>query len=539
MRNARLRVAVVAGAFLVTAAHAGGTQIREHTTSNPGQFGWNVAAVGDVNKDGVQDYAVGARGASAGTYSGAGRVSVYSGLDGSFLYDVVGDGGSQFLGASISRLLDVDNDGADDFLVGAPNFQSSSSPPGYVRIVSGADGSEIRRVTGPQAGVRFGSAVAWVGDIDGDHVPEFAVGAPGVTGANPGSVRVYSGATGAELTYLGKTGTGYGDNLGNAIAALNDVDNDGVPDFAVGAPGADPTHSGKLGIGQVLIVSGKTGAVLRTLNGKAVGDRFGEALSPCGDHDNDRVMDLLVGARGVKGVGEVSIWSGKKGRRLFSVRGVTKGGMFGIGVAGLDDLDGDGRAEIAVGAEMAGAGEVVVLSPEKRRLYFLHRGAPNDICGEFFAAIGDVNGDQHVDLLLGAWGAEKATVYSLSATPVPLPAAFSRLVKLAPPKASAPAPKGTLKLTVKGSLASAVFSATGLPVAPGAYFVAWVEDAVGSGSYLSVGTLTVAANGRGALTLTAQYLPPPQFRVNSFADLSGRRVEIRSGATVVLAGTFQ
>ena len=83
------------------------------------------------------------------------------------------------------------------------------------------------------------------------------------------------------------------DNFGSAVAPLDDLDGNGVPDLAVGAP-QDP----EIGAGYVSVFSGKTGELLATHWGEAVGDRFGAAIAGAGDHDGDGVPDLLIGAPG-------------------------------------------------------------------------------------------------------------------------------------------------------------------------------------------------------------------------------------------------
>src|SRR5262245_65820777 len=148
----RVVVSLVVVGSLAALSRAGGTQLAEHTTADPGEFGWDVSSIGDVNKDGVCDYAVGARGSA--------YVTVYSGADRSFLYGVQGTG---FFGWSIAPYADVNGDGRADFLVGAPTLNGPSAVPGHVRVCSGLDGSEIRRVSGTSATERFGVAVAAIG----------------------------------------------------------------------------------------------------------------------------------------------------------------------------------------------------------------------------------------------------------------------------------------------------------------------------------------------------------------------------------------
>jgi hypothetical protein len=97
----------------------------------------------------------------------------------------------------------------------------------------------------PQESASFGSALAAVGDVDGDGVPDLAVGAPGqeVAGRNSqGQVSVLSGATGSLLHTLDDPTPRAGASFGSALAAVGDVDGDGVPDLAVGAPGQNVYH---------------------------------------------------------------------------------------------------------------------------------------------------------------------------------------------------------------------------------------------------------------------------------------------------------
>jgi len=112
------------------------------------------------------------------------------------------------LGAAVAVIPDLNGDGIDDLLAGAP--QPFQFAPGYVSVFSGADGLELYRIEGPPptgaVGDRFGSAIVVLGDLDGDGFADFAVGTPedDDAGFEAGSVSIHSGADGALLRrYLG------------------------------------------------------------------------------------------------------------------------------------------------------------------------------------------------------------------------------------------------------------------------------------------------------------------------------------------------
>src|SRR5262245_14405628 len=100
-------------------------------------------------------------------------------------------------------------------------------------------------LTGVEAGDSFGAAVTGVGDVNGDGIPDFLVGAPGARGAAgiTGTVSLFLGNpdsvfTTPDLVIEGEVG---GDAFGFAVSAAGDVDGDGYDDFLVGAPRADAT----------------------------------------------------------------------------------------------------------------------------------------------------------------------------------------------------------------------------------------------------------------------------------------------------------
>jgi len=262
-------------------------------TSN--QFGEALAPAGDVDDDGRADLIVGAWANSAGG-STAGRAYVYSAAQGAPLYTFTGLSSGDTLGDSVNGAGDVDNDGHDDVIVGAPTRDIGASNTGQVTVFSGADGSVIWTVNGENENDRLGVSVAGVGDINGDGYADFGAGAHlfddggGITD-NRGRVYIYSGKTGALLYHV--TGEGAGDNFGWDIAPAGDVNNDGDADFVVGAPLNDALGSNT---GRVYVYSGPTGALLHTFTGEAAVDKLGLSVGPAGDVDSDGFADILTGA---------------------------------------------------------------------------------------------------------------------------------------------------------------------------------------------------------------------------------------------------
>ena len=163
-----------------------------------------VVVVGDVNGDGKADFIVGARGADPGGRADAGSAYVYSGADGSLLYQKDGGAASDRLGVSVSTAGDMNGDGKADFIVGAyyvdPGGRANA---GSAYIYSGADGSLLYQKDGGAAGDNFGLSVSTAGDVNGDGKADFIVGHYGptpVAGLMPGARTSIPAPTGASST---------------------------------------------------------------------------------------------------------------------------------------------------------------------------------------------------------------------------------------------------------------------------------------------------------------------------------------------------
>jgi hypothetical protein len=295
------------------------------------RLGHAVADAGDVDGDGIHDIA----GGSPGPVGTAGRVRIYSGADGSMIREVNGELAGDGFGYAVAGLGDTDGDGFGEIAVGAPGRDAGGSGAGRVYIVSGKDGSVLRFHDGAKAGERLGAGVGPAGDVDGDGAGDVIVGAPR-GGDGRGRALVLSGATGLPIVpalspeATGSTfgeffvagcgdvdadGTGdlyvgdYGDSMGYVYSGVDgsrlrtldfpggfgcgrgagDVDGDGHADIAVGA---------YLGAGRVNVISGADGSVLRTITSTTPGESFGFDAVGVGDVDGDGAIDVFVGAAG-------------------------------------------------------------------------------------------------------------------------------------------------------------------------------------------------------------------------------------------------
>ena len=251
------------------------------------QFGWVSAPLPDVDGDGVQELVVGAPfHDSAG--SNAGRIYVYDGRTGLLLFHADGGAAEERLGHSVRDAGDLDGDGVGDVLAGGPATTGS----GVARVFSGADGSPLLVVPIGGAGDGFGFSVASLGDVDGDHVPDLAVGATreDSTATDAGRAYVVSGADGTTVlrSFLGEQ---VGDGFGSAVSRLGDVNGDGVAELAVGAGAGGPNNRGKVYVFDVV-----ANAQLWTVVPDASGASFGQFfVDPAGHIDADAFPDLYVG----------------------------------------------------------------------------------------------------------------------------------------------------------------------------------------------------------------------------------------------------
>lgn len=262
--------------------------LRIHSGVAGSYFGASSADLGDLDADGVSDYAIGAWGES----SFAGSVSLFSGKTGALIKKISGAAGAQF-GMAIDGIADINGDFIREIVVGAPGEAK-------VHLVT-KSGAILKTISDSQSGSRFGAAVAVPGDMDGDGKDDLLVGAPFKdqsitfgTLVDSGSVQRFTGA-GIFLSETWGGGSHY--EFGNAIAGLGDLTGDGKAEFVVGAPGY--ASSGvTLEIGRITVLDGSNGFYLYSKNGNDAGDRLGSSVAVTPDMDGDGKPEVIAGAPG-------------------------------------------------------------------------------------------------------------------------------------------------------------------------------------------------------------------------------------------------
>jgi len=402
-------------------AQSGGTEdvlFRFDGGAASDELGYAVSGAGDVDCDGFDDLIVGSRSANPNGIVRAGSAFVFSGATGGQLFRFDGQAFQDNLGYSVAAAGDLNGDGASDLLVGAPFANPNGLTfAGSVFIFSGSTGAQLGRLDGLAAGDKLGLSVSGAGDVNGDGVPDLIVGAPG---ADPGglgfagSAFVFSGATGAQLFRF--DGQAALDLLGQSVSGAGDVDGDGHDDLIVGANRADP--GGITDAGSAFVFSGATGVQLFRFDGQAASDFLGWSVSGAGDVDGDGVDDLIVGAPfadpgGLLDAGSAFVFAGATGSQLWRFDGLVAGDEMGFSEDGAGDVDGDGLADLIVGAYLASpnnlpnAGSAFVFSGSTgAQLFRLDGLAFRDSLGVSVSGAGDVNGDGYPDEIVGAYQAD-------------------------------------------------------------------------------------------------------------------------------------
>jgi hypothetical protein len=322
------------------------------------------------------------------------------------LFSVDGSAPNQQLGTSLVEIGDVDGDGIADLAIGAPGDSTSGNFTGAVQIRSGASGALLSTSYGPQPNGQLGLVVKAVGDVDGDGTPDFGV--PRLSSiVGVGHVRIYSGADGSLLRDWAGTTT----NFGIAIDGIGDLDGDGHADVLVGISDAPPQNAGA-----VQVLSGASGAVLRSYNSPLPGEQLGSRVSRIDDTEGDGVPDILAGTNS-SGPFAARVIAGNNGSLRYAVPS-SAGWSTATSVAGGADVDGDGFGDFVLGFPFANGGQGFARTYSGVSGALLGTLAACDglELGFGVSALGDVDGDGHPDFGVLESGGHRGRVFSSTGT---------------------------------------------------------------------------------------------------------------------------
>jgi len=416
-----LRIAVLPWIVLPLLAATAAAQPVVRSVPNPvpvtdARFGTALAGLGDVNGDGVGDFAVSALGQA--------KVFLHSGSDLSVIRTITDPDGlaDMRFGLAIAGVGDQNGDGVEDLAVGSPgddltivlpcvdpNLPCVAQPfQGRAFVFSGATGALIRRLLPPgNEFLAFGFSFAVLGDRDGDGKNEIAVGSPTRRNNSFGQVFAFRSSDGSVLWQRAEPSKETLASFGQSQASIDDVDGDGVRDLLVDAPfhDYDPTINGFLLAGRAYVLSGATGAILRSHDNPspADGELFGLGLTGLADETGDGVDEYALGD---PVAGALFVHRGNDGALLRSIAspGTPATDGFGSPLVRVDDEDGDGRDDFWAAAPRGGViyrlnslGAVLaqVVDPTPGAV------PPTGGFGSSLAATADLSGDGKRDLVVG------------------------------------------------------------------------------------------------------------------------------------------
>jgi hypothetical protein len=351
-----------------------------------------------------------------------------------------GEADTDNAGISVAGAGDVNGDGFDDMLIGAHLNNDGGADAGAAYLVLGSatptslNLSTAIQYTGEAAGNQAGFSVSGGGDVNGDGFDDMLIGAPlnGDAGAAAGAAYLVLGSaspTSASLsTAIQYTGEAAGNNAGRSVAIVGDTDREGRADMLIGAPfnGDGGANSGAiyLIVGSAVPAGGSLGAAAPAVvqfTGSG-GENAGYSVAGAGDVNGDGFADILAGAplsdAAAADAGAAYLVLTRPGMppNSLSVAGIrytgeAAGDQAGTSVGGAGDANGDGFADFLMGAPLnasvdSGAGYLVLGSagptPANLSTAIKYAGALNNDRANVVAGAGDVNGDGLADFLVGA-----------------------------------------------------------------------------------------------------------------------------------------
>jgi hypothetical protein len=332
-------------------------------------------------------------------------------------------------GVSVATAGDVNGDGFSDVIVGADFYDNGNSEEGAVFVyygsASGPSATPDWTAEGDQDSAYLGGAVATAGDVNGDGYSDIIVGAREYDNGNTdeGMVRVYHGSGSGPSSTPDWTAEGDSDGafLGKSVSTAGDVNGDGYSDVIVGAHQYSNGHSQE---GRALVYHGSSSGLSTsadwTIESDQASARLGISVCTAGDVNGDGYSDVIVGAHlydnDQSDEGLASVYhgssSGLGGTADWTVEGNQDTSRFAFSVATAGDVNGDGYADVIIGAYLydnpeSNEGRVFAYHGSSTGLnttpdWTAESDANNAHLGYAVFTAGDVNGDGYADVIVGA-----------------------------------------------------------------------------------------------------------------------------------------
>ncbi|MEO7082305.1 MAG: VCBS repeat-containing protein, partial [Flavobacteriales bacterium] len=333
-------------------------------------YGYVVASAGDVNGDGYGDVLVGAP--AYPNYTWRGKLYLYlgssTGLSATPAWTKTGENVEDRFGYSASSAGDVNGDGYSDVLVGAYMF-GEPTEHGKVYVFNGSSTGLPSVANWTAMGTSssfYGATVSTAGDVNGDGYDDVIVGAPlhdVIANDNRGGAFLYNGSPSGPsvLPSWSAFGTQSGSQFGVSVSFAGDVNGDGYSDVIVGeyfyTNGAN-THTGRAYVFQGSPFTGLPASANTIIEGTQLDGQMGISVCSAGDVNGDGFGDVIVGAHLQsmfylnQGMASVHLGSaaGTSATAAWSAYGTGTGSRFGFGVALAGDVNGDGYSDVVVGA---------------------------------------------------------------------------------------------------------------------------------------------------------------------------------------------